>query len=113
MAQQTNKPDQYGLFSLFPMFVYRGKLQTHAKWKELIVPVLTKRYKEQNSNSNTRDTGGTASWNCDCYTTFFDESMVDHSKDPEIPYGDLLQDCSQNIQEAIKISIFITLQKTK
>ena len=25
--------DQYGLFSLFPMFVYRGKLQTHAKWK--------------------------------------------------------------------------------
>ncbi len=106
MAQQTNKPDQYGLFSLFPMFVYRGKLQTHAKWKELIVPVLTKRYKEQNSNSNTRDTGGTASWNCDCYTTFFDESMVDHSKDPEIPYGDLLQDCSQNIQEAIKMAEF-------
>ena len=32
--------------------------------------------------------------------------MVDHSKDPEIPYGELLQDCSQNIQEAIKMAEF-------
>ena len=109
MAQQTNKADQYGLFSLFPMFLYRGKLQTHAKWKDQIFPIIKRRYEEQNgSNSYTRDTGGTASWNCDCYTSFFDESMVDHTKETEIPVGELLQDISQNIQEAIKMAEFYT-----
>jgi len=107
MAQQTNKLDQYGLFSLFPMFLYRGKLQTHDKWKSLITPILQRRYEEVNgSNSYSRDTGGTACWNCDCYTSFFDESMVDHTKETEIPVSDLLQDVSQNIQEAIKMAEF-------
>ena len=107
MAQQTNKQDQYGLFSLFPMFVYRGKLQSHNKWKEEIVPIITRRYQEASgSNSNTKDEGGRGIWNCDCYTSFFDESMTDHSKETEINIQNLLNDLSNNIQEAIKAAEF-------
>lgn len=107
MAQQTNKKDQYGLFSIFPMFVYRGRLQTHARWKEHLVPVLQQRYENVNgSNSNTLAAGGKACWNCDCYTSFFEESMVDHTKEEEIEVAALLQDLSQNIQEAIKAAEF-------
>ena len=107
MAQQTNKQDQYGLFSLFPMFVYRGKLQSHNKWKEEIVPIITRRYQEASgSNSNTKDEGGRGIWNCDCYTSFFDESMTDHSKETEINIQNLLNDLSNNIQESIKAAEF-------
>tara|TARA_E500000331_G_scaffold104078_2_gene100873 strand:+ start:4857 stop:5729 length:873 start_codon:yes stop_codon:yes gene_type:complete len=103
MAQETNKQDQYGMFSLFPMFMYRGRLQSHNKWREQIVPIIERRYKEQNgSNSSNKDEGGSGIWNCDCYTSFFDESQQDHSKETEIPIGELLGDLSLNIQECIK-----------
>ena len=66
MAQETNKQDQYGMFSLFPMFMYRGRLQSHNKWREQIVPIIERRYKEQNgSNSANKDEGGSGIWNCD------------------------------------------------
>lgn len=107
MSQPSNKQDQYGLFSVFPTFVYRGKLATHEKWKEILVPILEKRYRDVNgSNSNTRSTDGQACWNCDCYTSFFDESMQDHTKEEEIEVQALLADISVNLQEAIKSAEF-------
>jgi uncharacterized protein (TIGR02466 family) len=105
MAQQTNKQDQYGLFSVFPKFIYRGKLQTHEKWKNLIVPVIEERYKlEKGSNANKDDSP--ACWECDCFTTFFDKSLMDHTLEKEIDIQALLQDLSTNIQEAIKLAEF-------
>ncbi len=105
MAQPTNKQDQYGLFSVFPTFVYRGRLQTHEKWKSTLAPILEERYRaESGSNSNVED--GPACWNCDCFTTFFEESMLDHTKETEIDIQALLADLSQNIQEAIKQAEF-------
>ena len=99
--------NQYGLLPLFPMFLYRGKLKNHTKWKELVFPILSRRYREVNgSNSYNKDIGGNAYWNCDCYTSFFDESMVDHTKETEIEVGLLLQDISTNIKEAIKMAEF-------
>ena len=89
----------YGLLPLFPMFLYRGKFQTHSKWKDKIFPIIKRRYEEQNGSNSS-------SWNCDCYTSFFDDSMVDYTKETEIPIGELLQDMSQNIQEAIKMAEF-------
>ena len=107
MSQPSNKQDQYGLFSVFPTFMYRGKLATHEKWKEILVPILEKRYRDVNgSNSNTRSTDGQACWNCDCYTSFFDESMQDHTKEEEIEVQALLADISVNLQEAIKSAEF-------
>ena len=107
MSQPSNKQDQYGLFSVFPTFVYRGKLATHEKWKEILVPILEKRYRDVNgSNSNTRSTDGQACWNCDCYTSFFDASMQDHTKEEEIEVQALLADISVNLQEAIKSAEF-------
>ena len=107
MSQPSNKQDQYGLFSVFPTFVYRGKLATHEKWKEILVPILEKRYRDVNgSNSNTRSTDGQNCWNCDCYTSFFDESMQDHTKEEEIEVQALLADISVNLQEAIKSAEF-------
>ena len=100
MAQQTNKQDQYGLFSVFPKFVYRGRLQTHEKWKNLIEPVIQERWNAIKSNSNVDD--GPACWECDCYTTFFDNSLQDHTQETEIDIQGLLQDLSINIQESIK-----------
>ena len=75
----------YGLLPLFPMFLYRGKFETHAKWKDKIFPIIKRRYEEQNGSNSS-------SWNCDCYTSFFDDSMVDFTKETEIPIGELLQD---------------------
>ena len=89
----------YGLLPLFPMFLYRGKFKTHAKWKDKIVPIIKRRYEEQNGSN-------TSSWNCDCYTSFFDDSMVDHTMETEIPIAELLQDISYNIQEAIDMAQF-------
>lgn len=89
----------YGLLPLFPMFLYRGKFETHAKWKDKIVPIIKRRYEEQNGSN-------TSSWNCDCYTSFFDDSMVDHTMETEIPIAELLQDISYNIQEAIDMAQF-------
>ena len=107
MSQPSNKQDQYGLFSVFPTFVYRGKLATHEKWKEILVPIIEKHYRDVNgSNSNTRSTDGQACWNCDCYTSFFDESMQDHTKEEEIEVQALLADISVNLQEAIKSAEF-------
>ena len=107
MSQPSNKQDQYGLFSVFPTFVYRGKLARHEKWKEILVPILEKRYRDVNgSNSNTRSTDGQACWNCDCYTSFFDESMQDHTKEEEIEVQALLADISVNLPEAIKSAEF-------
>ena len=91
----------YGLLPLFPMFLYRGKFETHAKWKDKIFPIIKRRYEEQNGSNSS-------SWNCDCYTSFFDDSMVDHTMETEIPIAELLQDISYNIQEAINMAQFIT-----
>lgn len=104
MAQQTNKQDQYGLFSVFPKFVYRGRLQTHEKWKNLIEPVIQERWNAIKSNSNVDD--GPACWECDCFTTFFDNSLQDHTQETEIDIQGLLQDLSINIQESIKLAEF-------
>lgn len=104
MAQQTNKKDQYGLFSVFPKFVYRGRLQTHEKWKSIIAPVIQERWNKLPSNSNVP--GGPACWECDCFTTFFDPSLMEFEKETEIDLQALLQDLSTNIQEAIKLAEF-------
>lgn len=104
MAQQTNKKDQYGLFSVFPKFVYRGRLQTHEKWKSIIAPVIQERWNKLPSNSNVPD--GPACWECDCFTTFFDPSLMEFEKETEIDLQALLQDLSTNIQEAIKLAEF-------
>lgn len=105
MAQQSNAADQYGLFSVFPKFVYRGTLETHEKWKELIVPIIERRYKEQNG-TNSYDDSGAACWNCDCYTSFFDESMTDYQKETEIDIAALLNDISVHIQKVVKAADF-------
>jgi len=104
MAQQTNKKDQYGLFSVFPKFVYRGRLQTHEKWKSIISPVIQDRWDKLPSNSNVP--GGPACWECDCFTTFFDPSLMEFEKETEIDLQALLQDLSTNIQEAVKLAEF-------
>ncbi len=91
----------YGLLPLFPMFLYRGKFETHSKWKDKIFPIIKRRYEEQNGSNSS-------SWNCDCYTSFFDDSMVDHTMETEIPIAELLQDISYNIQEAINMAQFNT-----
>ena len=104
MPQQTNKLDQYGLFSIFPKFIYRGKLQTHEKWKNLIAPIIQERWNTIKSNSNVDD--GPACWECDCFTTFFDKSLMDHAQEGEIDLQALLQDMSANIQEAVKLAEF-------
>jgi len=105
MAQQTNASDQYGIFSVFPKFVYRGTLETHEKWKELIVPIIERRYKEQNGSNSYID-GENACWNCDCYTSFFDDSMTDYSKETEIDIQGLLNDISVHIQKTVKMADF-------
>lgn len=105
MPQETNKKDQYGLFSTFPSFVYRGKLQTHEKWKAMIVPILERRYAAEKGSNSYKD-NSPACWNCDCYTSFFDETMIDHTKETEIPVNELLGDISGIIQECIKAADF-------
>ena len=83
----------YGISHLFPKFLYRGKLATHDKWKELLVPVI-----EDNHHSNSHSEDGPACWQCDCFTSFFEPLNIDTK--------DLVSDILVNVREVIKTCDF-------
>ena len=80
----------YGISHLFPKFLYRGKLSTHDKWKELLVPVIEERYKEEKSNSGP--------WQCDCFTSFFEPLNIDTKE--------LVSDIFVNVKEVLSSCAF-------
>ena len=61
---------------------------------------------EKGSNANKDDSP--ACWECDCFTTFFDKSLMDHTLEKEIDIQALLQDLSTNIQESSSNSLSST-----